>query len=921
MATIPLQVASRSLDTGGVVQYPQGGEIGRAVQDAGSEFSEVAARVQERQDQMDKFKRMTLEDQMDQDVANRSAELARDGAADGAGLHDSIVGQVGEHGQVIKPGLFDDIAKSYRAQMPQSQVGFFEAGLPAKRMALSGRAASAQYEQEQKYATVEVGKIQNGVIADILRLNDPAGDKAGFEALKAKGRQAILNAPLGALAKQSMLNDWDQSSPKALAQAISAQNPGKLRELFGMSPVSADGGNAVDDVTDRIIGVESSGNANAKNPRSSASGIGQFLDSTWVQTVRQHRPDIAAGKSAAQIISLKGDKALGREMVKAYQQDNADYLTNRGLPTTRGNIYLAHFLGPAGATEVLKADPNTPVVNVVGQDVVNANPFLKGMTAAETAAWAEKKMGGARTGSSAPDARFAGMSPDDMISLANNDDVALRQKQAADIAQAKIDYTAKKDHIELGIRTGEIRDPALVLNSGLNEGDQASLYEMLKQENKDNAGVDAIIGAIAKDQKVSVNPFNSDVTKVADKAYDLFMKSVPDDQRLRAASTYVTHTGYIPDTLQAELRQGAAAKTAPELSVALSNADTLERMAPVAFSTIPGTDVQTKLTDYRHYVNDLGMTGDAAAQQIIDHAQPTTKQVREELKPQADKFLKNLTVGDVTNAFDTFTGPGGEPGAGAMPQEPAALLAEYKGLAEDAYYDTAGNADLAKARALQAIKKNWGISNISGTANLMRLPPENQYPPIGGNFDYLRADALKTAQDYVAAQHPDRKVENVAIRVSDKWTRRDIEMKRPARYELYYQYEDHGQPVWDQAFGVPWGVSAEEIDQVREKEVGRKMISEAEAARKDGDILRQAQTQATQIATDPDPKEDFIRALEVESTLGAARMNVENRKDERAKAAEPAPPEEQADRARGTRSFDGSQPTGFGNIPPNLPRK
>lgn len=910
MAVIPLQVAERRLDTGNVVSYPQGSPIGAAVEGAGDQFQAVAERVKARQDELDNFKRITVENSYDQDMANQAAEAARNGAADGSGLHDTIVGQVDPSGRVVKPGLFDRLAQKYRDQVPESQRGFFDASLPAKRLQLSGSAASAQYEQEQKYATLETTKIQNGLVASILQM-DP-NDSASYDAYKAKGRDAILASPLSPLAKQATLDGWDQAAPKALAEAISARDPGKLRELFGMAAPSASDGTAVDVVTDKIVGVESGGDPNAENPNSSASGVGQFLDSTWVQTIRQHRPDIAAGKSAAQLIALKKDRKLGREMTRAYQLDNADYLANRGEATTPGNIYLAHFLGPGGAVNTLKADPNTPIVDVVGQDVVNANPFLRGKTASDTIAWADKKMGSAGA-SAKPDPRFQGLSPDDMLSLANRDDVAFRQKQTADIAQSKVEYQGYKDHIELGIRTGEIRDPALILNSKLNEGDQASLYEMLRTQNKDSAGVDAIIGAIGSGQKVSINSFDSDQTKIADKAFGQFVAGVAPEQRSAATSTYVSATGYIPDQVQAQLRQGAASKTGPELSSALSQADTLERIAPKSFGNIPGSDVQTKLTDYRHLVNDLGMTGEAAAQEIIRRADPSTKASVEVLKPAAEKFLKGLTVGDVTNAFDSFTGPGGEPGAGVMPQQPTELLAEYKELAGDAFYETGGDAGMAKARAVAAIQKNWAVSNVSGSPNLMRMAPELYYPPVGDKFDYLRADAMQTAQAYVDEHHPGRKVENVAIKMGE-WTRRDAEMMRTdknrfPRYKLYYQFEDHGQTTWEEAYGAPWGVDAGTIDKARESEIAPRMQTESEGSAVDGSILRQAQGKVRDIVADP-YSSDLTKALQAETTSAGARFQVDVRKDQRKRAA--APPLSSDEQPPSTGTYDGSQKTGFG---------
>jgi soluble lytic murein transglycosylase-like protein len=46
----------------------------------------------------------------------------------------------------------------------------------------------------------------------------------------------------------------------------------------------------VEAVVERIIDVESGGDPNAKNKRSSATGLGQFLDETWLDMIRAHRP-------------------------------------------------------------------------------------------------------------------------------------------------------------------------------------------------------------------------------------------------------------------------------------------------------------------------------------------------------------------------------------------------------------------------------------------------------------------------------------------------------------------------------------------------------------------------------------------------------------------------------------------------------
>jgi hypothetical protein len=82
-------------------------------------------------------------------------------------------------------------------------------------------------------------------------------------------------------------------------------------------------------------------------------------------------------------------------MTEAYANQNGQILSKAGFEANPGNTYLAHFAGPQGAVKVLSSDPAAPVESILGPQAVAANPFLRGMTAADLQGWAAKKMGGA----------------------------------------------------------------------------------------------------------------------------------------------------------------------------------------------------------------------------------------------------------------------------------------------------------------------------------------------------------------------------------------------------------------------------------------------------------------------------------------------------------------------------------------------
>jgi hypothetical protein len=158
----------------------------------------------------------------------------------------------------------------------------------------------------------------------------------------------------------------------------------------------------IDAVVDKIISVESNGDPNAKNKRSSAMGMGQFLDQTWLDLIRTHRPDLARGNKE-QVLELRRDADIAREITMRFTEQNAGMLRKRGLPVTPGALYLAHFAGGAGAVAILSALEDADAASVMaGADatgrtkrdkIIRANPFLERFTVADLRSWADRKMG------------------------------------------------------------------------------------------------------------------------------------------------------------------------------------------------------------------------------------------------------------------------------------------------------------------------------------------------------------------------------------------------------------------------------------------------------------------------------------------------------------------------------------------------
>lgn len=147
---------------------------------------------------------------------------------------------------------------------------------------------------------------------------------------------------------------------------------------------------------------ESRNKPTAQNPRSSAGGLYQFLDSTWGNTLRRMDPQQYGKFSDRQLRSLKTDPRY-----VDLQHSAADFMLNKdiaprlekaGIPLTPGSAYLSWFQGPAGAVKTYTAPDNATVAQVFPKTVsANSNMRFNGKsyanwTMSDLRQWADTKM-------------------------------------------------------------------------------------------------------------------------------------------------------------------------------------------------------------------------------------------------------------------------------------------------------------------------------------------------------------------------------------------------------------------------------------------------------------------------------------------------------------------------------------------------
>lgn len=147
--------------------------------------------------------------------------------------------------------------------------------------------------------------------------------------------------------------------------------------------------------------TESSFKPNAQAKTSSATGLYQFIDQTWLSTVSKHgskhglqnevsdiqqdfqgRYFISNDTQRDHVMNLRKNPEIASLMAAEFAQDNQNYIESKtGINATQTDLYFAHFLGAGGATKFIKAmqdDPYQPAAFLLPAAAsANKNIFYK----------------------------------------------------------------------------------------------------------------------------------------------------------------------------------------------------------------------------------------------------------------------------------------------------------------------------------------------------------------------------------------------------------------------------------------------------------------------------------------------------------------------------------------------------------------
>ncbi len=162
--------------------------------------------------------------------------------------------------------------------------------------------------------------------------------------------------------------------------AIDSINVGAASKIAGAIRDAAQSTGASFEYLLTTAQIESNLNPSAQATTSSAKGLYQFIEQTWLATLKQAGPALGLGDYSAAIVQgadgrygvpdpaaraavmrLRSDPSVSAMVAGVFTRGNEARLAAAlGRGPSQGELYIAHFLGPDGASRLIGAATSQP---------------------------------------------------------------------------------------------------------------------------------------------------------------------------------------------------------------------------------------------------------------------------------------------------------------------------------------------------------------------------------------------------------------------------------------------------------------------------------------------------------------------------------------------------------------------------------
>jgi hypothetical protein len=726
MAMIPRIVASRSLDPGGVVQYPSGDPVGQALEQGGNRLQQLTERFEERRSQQERFSAFIGFDEFGAKLATE-AETAKRTMEPGA---------IGFHEQLLK--TYDERSKEWLGTIPAPQRPEFEARIRAKRESFGQTAAKMEVEESTRF---QVGNIKS-------RLDVVKGSilQAGPDAVEpfAKDMDELLDATtlspiLKAEAKKQIRVDLQEAGFRALAS----------RDPQAAQNVAAGWGLGAATASQRERDAVSFFTGKGLSPVAATAFVGRLShESGGMNTTARNPADGRDGSDSIGLGQWNAERAAG---LKAFAAE-------RGKPATDFNTQL-EFAWSELSTKERKALEGLQAARTPEEAARAALDYERpkgwkpdGSHRNEDVAGYSDQMRRTRSllASQNPDARFDALPADRRLVLAGAADLELR-KQTSEQATAEAQiYSKRFNDLQIGIIDNKAThaDVAQARQDGWlkDAGDITRLTNAIDQRDKDTDLTRAAMSAIQTPDFVW-SPFDTSHKKMAERAFEgLGANSA-------ALETVLNKTGIVPQTAIAAMRGHLISNDVRRVESTLQAAANMIAGRPTIFTGVEGgKDISGAALAFRHYIDDRGMSAGEATKKIMEEQTPEyERNIKAKIKSEDVNAIvkKELKIGDIEHSFDQVPWiPGTDPKVGFSPEMRTRAMGDYEEIFREHYVKN-GDIEKSKSLAQAAMRSTWGVTSVNGSKVVMKYPPERSpiYAGIENVSGFVAAQAVAAIKD------------------------------------------------------------------------------------------------------------------------------------------------------------------------------